>query len=230
MTNTFLLYLIRHGESANNALPEAQRVSDPALTELGMAQAEKLGQRFHQHVAAGNKIDLILTSPFLRTMQTIRPTAKLLNMNPQIRTQIYEAGGCFDGYRPGELKGKPGMTHQEISTQFPEMLIPTDIDHQGWYKRTSFENWEEATKRAEQQANLLKNEFIGSNKSIICTVHADLIGLMMAVFCEHDLSMANTTVSNTSVTLLSFKANATNTPDVISFNDASHLNPDEISH
>lgn len=230
MNKTFLLYLVRHGESANNALPDAQRVNDPALTKLGMAQAEKLGQRFHQHVASGNEIDLILTSPFLRTMQTIRPTAKALNMHPEIRSQIYEAGGCFDGYRPGELTGQPGMTDREISAQFPEMQIPPDINHEGWYKSQPFETWEQAAQRAELQANQLKQEFIGSGKKVICTVHADLIGLMMGVFCKHDLTMANTTVSNTSVTLLGFKPDAPDRPEVVSFNDASHLDSSEISH
>ncbi len=115
MENTFLLYLVRHGESANNALPESKRVNDPALTKLGMAQADNLGQRFHDHVVAGNNIDLILTSPFLRTLQTIKPTAKALGMRPEIRSQLYEVGGCFDGFQKGSLIGRPRMTNVEIS-------------------------------------------------------------------------------------------------------------------
>lgn len=230
MKKPFLLYLVRHGESANNALPETQRVNDPALTSTGMTQAQKLGQRFREHVAAGNRIDLILTSPFLRTLQTIRPTAKALEMSPEIRSQIYEAGGCFDGYRPNELIGKPGMTDVEISEQFPEMKIPADIDDKGWYKSKPFETWEQATLRAEQQATQLKQEFVGSEKAVICTVHADLIGLMMGAFRRDDLSMAQTTVSNTSVTLLSFEAAQADTPEVVYFNDASHLDSNEITY
>ena len=34
------LYLIRHAQSQNNALPEEQRVEDPGLTELGNQQAD----------------------------------------------------------------------------------------------------------------------------------------------------------------------------------------------
>ena len=230
MDYSFLLYLVRHGESANNALPDKQRVNDPSLTDLGFSQAEKLGQRFQQHVAAGNKIDLILTSPFLRTMQTIRPTAKALAMNPEIRSQIYEAGGCFDGYPPEDLIGMPGMTHQEISQQFPEMLIPTDIDHNGWYRSQPVENWDQAEARAKEQAIILKDEFIGSGKAVICTVHADLIGLMMREFYKHDLTMSEHTVSNTSVTALGFHSDKPDRPEVIHFNDASHLAAHEISH
>ncbi len=230
MKDTFRLYLVRHGESANNALPESSRVSDPALTTLGVNQADSLGQRFRNHVAAGNNIDLILTSPFLRTMQTIRPTAKALNMRPEIRSQLYEVGGCFTGYRPGELTGQPGMTNVEIAEQFPEMQIPPDLDDKGWYKCQPFETWDQAEQRAEQQASQLKQEFVGSGKSVICTVHGDLIGLMMGVFCPHDLSMSDTLVSNTSITLLSFEANTPNDPEVIHFNDASHLASHEISH
>lgn len=230
MDNTFLLYLVRHGESANNALPDSQRVSDPSLTPLGMVQAEKLGQRFNQHVEAGNKIDLILTSPFLRTLQTIRPTAYALKMKPEIRSEIYEVGGCFDGYHPGELTGRPGMTDQEIATQFPQMQIPPEIDHQGWYKSKPFETREQAAARAEQQAIVLKQEFIGSGKAVICTVHADLIGLLMSVFCKSDSTLSDTTVSNTGVTLLSFNAAKADEPEVIYFNDTRHLASNEISY
>ena len=37
------VHLIRHGQSANNALPEYQRIEDPALTPMGREQAERLG-------------------------------------------------------------------------------------------------------------------------------------------------------------------------------------------
>lgn len=230
MSHSFRLYLVRHGQSANNALPTHKRVSDPALTKLGMTQADNLGQRFYEHVAAGNRIDLILTSPFLRTMQTIKPTAKALDMRPEIRSQLYEVGGCFDGYQQGCLTGQPGMTDLQIAEQFPEMQIPPDIDNKGWYKSKPFETWTQAERRAEQLSNALKQEFIGSGKAVVCTIHADLIGLMMGVFCKNNPSMADTVVSNTSITLLSFEPDQSDIPEVIYFNDAAHLAPHELSH
>ena len=42
----FHLYLVRHGESANNALPNHQRVADPSLTELGQKQAHNLAAHY----------------------------------------------------------------------------------------------------------------------------------------------------------------------------------------
>ena len=230
MNGDFQLYLVRHGESANNALPDNQRVPDPSLTELGFSQADKLGLRFGDYVAQGNRIDLIITSPFLRTMQTIRPTARQLSMSPQIRTDLYEAGGCFDGYKPDELTGCPGMTRTEIAAQFPEMQIPADIDENGWYKSKPFETWPQATARAQQQAKLLKEEFVGKDIVVLCTVHADLIGLLLGAFCPHKPDIADTTVSNTSVTRLRFRADTPDTPEVVMFNDAGHLLPEEISH
>jgi len=50
MDKIFNLYLVRHGESYNNAVPMAQRVCDPPLTELGQKQAAKLAERIHQDV------------------------------------------------------------------------------------------------------------------------------------------------------------------------------------
>lgn len=230
MSNDFLLYLIRHGESANNALPETQRVSDPSLTELGFLQAEKLGLRLRDYVNEGNRIDHIITSPFLRTMQTIKPAAKYLAMKPEIRTELYEAGGCFDGYLPNELIGRPGMTANQIAQQFPEMVIPDTIDEKGWYKNRPFETWNMATERATQQAQKLKDEFIGRDIVVACTIHADLIGLLLGALCPHEPHLTRVMVSNTSITKLRFQPDKPDQPDVVFFNDAYHLAPEEVSH
>ncbi len=56
------------------------------------------------------------------------------------------------------------------------MKIPPDIDDTGWYKGKSVEAWDQAELRAEQQAIQLKQEFVGTGKSVVCTVHGDLIG------------------------------------------------------
>ena len=70
------LFLIRHGESTNNALTDvSQRVADPELTELGRAQAEQVAA----YLAAG----LHLT-PAERAED--RPFFDQLYCSPMIRT------------------------------------------------------------------------------------------------------------------------------------------------
>ena len=138
MEKIFDLHLVRHGESYNNSVDQSQRVNDPPLTELGQAQALRLAERIRQQfdhscdnvgTHTGNKsrsaplLDKVYTSAFLRTMQTIYPTTQVTNVTPEIWTDLFEVGGCFDGYLPGKTKGMPGMTDAEIAQQFSDYKI-----------------------------------------------------------------------------------------------------------
>jgi bisphosphoglycerate-dependent phosphoglycerate mutase len=62
------VYLIRHGESEFNAAVEKGIIldtHDPPLTELGISQAQKLGQELKDII-----FDVILVSPLKRAQQT----------------------------------------------------------------------------------------------------------------------------------------------------------------
>ena len=83
------LFLIRHAQSQNNALPEEQRVEDPGLTELGHRQAELLAD----WVPALNLTRLI-TSPFRRTLLTTEPIRRATSLIPEVRVDLHEQGGC----------------------------------------------------------------------------------------------------------------------------------------
>ena len=61
------LYLIRHAQSLNNALPEEQRVEDPGLTELGLQQADCLGKWIGTLA-----LTKVITSPFRRALETAK--------------------------------------------------------------------------------------------------------------------------------------------------------------
>ncbi|MEM7559434.1 MAG: histidine phosphatase family protein, partial [Planctomycetota bacterium] len=67
---TVRILLIRHGQSANNALPEELRVCDPGLTQNGQRQAERLAESL-----AEAKIDSRLCSPIFRSLETVKPVA-----------------------------------------------------------------------------------------------------------------------------------------------------------
>ena len=62
------LYLIRHGQSENNARPEHMRVEDAELTELGHQQARHLAPWI-----ATLELDRLFCSPFRRALQTAWP-------------------------------------------------------------------------------------------------------------------------------------------------------------
>ena len=60
------LIIVRHGESVNNLPDPAGYMTDPVLTERGLAQARLLGER-----CAGMQIDALLSSPLTRALQTV---------------------------------------------------------------------------------------------------------------------------------------------------------------
>ena len=213
---SFHLYLIRHGESANNALPESQRVEDPGLTQEGERQAKALAERFH-----GERVSHLLTSGFLRAVQTTRPLAQKLNLRPVIWTDLHEVGGCYAGYEVGKEEGRPGMNRRKLSTQFPEFHLPDDIDEQGWWRSQPYENSTQAKQRSDAQAKRLVSEFAGTKASVACVIHADFKALMIeSLLSNRSSEFAPADLQNTGVTLLSYENRRF---EMLDFNNVDHL-------
>lgn len=218
----FHLYLVRHGESANNALPEHQRVADPNLTELGQKQARHLAKHYDDF----GRIDHVLASPFRRTLQTAQPLLKARQSRAFIWTDIYEVGGCFSGYETGKLNGEPGMTDVEISREFPEFDIPDDIDNAGWYKCQPFETWERAETRARTQAKKLFDTFNGKDNVVFCFIHADFKQLLLQQLVPDQNEYHGGGITNTSVTHIQFDKNG---GSIVDYCNTDHLQSHEIS-
>ena len=139
-----ILYLIRHGQSANNLLADQlqerpgpfpyetymkQRVAEPPLTEMGEKQANRLGT-YISDVA----ISRLYCSPMLRTMQTIQPVADALGLSPSVWLDLHEHGGVF--LRSGanaEAVGFPGLSRAEMSQKFPGFRL-NDVGECGWWQ------------------------------------------------------------------------------------------------
>ncbi|MBR2540511.1 MAG: histidine phosphatase family protein [Mogibacterium sp.] len=67
-----MLYIIRHGETANNKKNLLQGRSDLSLNENGVKQAEEAGRRFAAH---GVRFDRIYSSPLKRAIETAKAIA-----------------------------------------------------------------------------------------------------------------------------------------------------------
>ncbi len=126
------LYIIRHGQSQNNALMENQhlRVEDPLLTEAGEQQAQHVARFLADTI---NLEDLVrkpvddpargephpyqfthlYCSPMIRTMQTIQPISETLGITPEIWIDIHEHGGIFLK-KDGVTTGYGGQKSQQI--------------------------------------------------------------------------------------------------------------------
>ena len=111
------LYVVRHAQSANNALAHPSlmnpdRDSDPSLTEVGFKQAECVARFLKEEYGAGaercaveNRIGRLYSSPMRRCMLTSTPIARELGLDITVRGDIFEHGGCFEGSADGAVKG-----------------------------------------------------------------------------------------------------------------------------
>lgn len=73
------LFFVRHGESADNAANVWSHTDTP-LTDLGRAQAAAIGDAIKK---AELRIDLIVTSPLARTIETAQIIASQLKYRPE---------------------------------------------------------------------------------------------------------------------------------------------------
>lgn len=120
------LYLVRHAESTWNAEGRVQGQADPPLSERGLAQAERLAERFR-----GEPIDALYSSPLERARQTAERIAEATALETQIDDRLKEHNmGLFTG-----------LVWREIVEQFPEFArawMERAMDMPGGEKQAAF--------------------------------------------------------------------------------------------
>jgi 2,3-bisphosphoglycerate-dependent phosphoglycerate mutase len=217
--------LIRHAQSQNNSLPESQRVCDPGLTCLGYRQAAATA-----NVLAIHSIANLFCSPFLRSLETTRLIAEATGLRPEIRSDLFEQGGCYSGYLPGEEKGEPGMGRTQLATRYEGWQIDPHITESGWWGRP-YESEEEARRRAHSVGNWLEQKVARPDaKQSALVIHADFKRLLLLQL----LGLSDTDpviqrfgpLLNAGITIVEFTHRSwlLNT-----YNSHSHLLPDEWS-
>ena len=157
------LYLIRHAQSANNALAEPGlhnpgRSSDPGLTERGKAQAEALRKRFElEREATPTRSVEVWSSPMRRCLLTSSAVGSGLGVRVRVRSDLHEHGGCFEGARGGEGApiGHTGMTRAEIAKEFPICDAPKDMENGWWDPSRGCESVVDAQSRVDKVSKWL---------------------------------------------------------------------------
>jgi broad specificity phosphatase PhoE len=192
------LYIIRHGQSTNNALTNREdRGCDPPLTDLGRRQAELLAQHLateSQRVAPGTRgyqepgfgITHLYCSPMWRALQTAQPIGKALGLVPEVWIDIHEWGGIFlDLGEPEGIVGYPGKTRSEILEEFPNYILPEGITEEGWWSR-DLEDRATFTARAIKVADALQERAqVGADERIAIVTHAGLSAFLMKALFRH---------------------------------------------
>ena len=137
------LFLIRHGESTNNALADvSQRVADPELTALGRAQAEQVAAYLAKglHLAPAERaedrpfFDRLYCSPMIRTLHTAQAIGQAMELRSEIWVAIHEMGGIYlDHGGERGVVGYPGLTRAEIAARFPTSVASAEVGEDGWW-------------------------------------------------------------------------------------------------
>ena len=205
------LYLIRHAQSRNNALPEDQRVEDPALTELGEQQAGLLAKWITEL-----NLTRLISSPFLRTLLTTEQIHKETRLPVEVRSELHEQGGCYSGHTPQNIVGRPGLTRREIEQRFPAFCVAADIDGQGWWRSQPHEGRDLARQRAKRLLQQTREEFAHRDERIAYVMHADI----KLLFLEHLHPEPLATPYNVSVSKILFHADSVRLED---YNFVQHL-------
>ena len=243
------LYIIRHAQSTNNALPAEvelrDRVCDPLLTELGYRQAELLAE----HLATGCDgwtdaasadpeagggpctatygITRLACSPMKRTLLTARPIGRALSLSPEIWLDIHEHGGIYlDHSEPVGRIGYPGISRRELAEQFPGYRAPDGLTDRGWWT-DGFEEWDVCLSRAGQVARRLR-AMRDDDACIALVTHAAFASaLIMALVGTPPDAGVHFSHHNTGMSLIHFR------PDgeirLRYLNRVPHLPPDMIT-
>ena len=193
------LYLIRHGQSQNNAFAaeskanaaeETPRTSDPRLTRAGYAQAECVARYLAQEAdktdvrdgtpaGHGHGIHKVYTSAMLRALETTRPIADALGLVPEIWLDVHEEGGIWLDHRDGRgAIGHAGLTRERIETQFPGFELPDAVTEAGWWNRP-FESRDDLVRRAARVAEDVRRDIARQEARVAIVSHGTFISLLI---------------------------------------------------
>ena len=181
------LFLIRHGQSSNNALADpSQRVCARELTEIGQVQAERVAaymvQREHlvgtgSSATEGLALDHLYCSAMIRALHTATPIGKALGIRPEVWLDIHEVGGIFLEHKGGDIESFPGQGRGEIGDRFPHVVLPEAVGEKGW-RDGGRESAEEGQQRALKVAQMLRQKSVAGQRIGLVT-HGDFMSHLL---------------------------------------------------
>jgi 2,3-bisphosphoglycerate-dependent phosphoglycerate mutase/probable phosphoglycerate mutase len=243
------LYIIRHGQSANNALADPRRrVCDPTLTELGQRQAECVAEHlaagFDPEYVVGDSVEAtsadrrhhyhisrLYCSAMYRALLTARPMGRALGLAPEVWLDIHEHGGIYlDHDDERGVVGYPGKSRSEILAEFPNYVLPDSVTEAGWWNPANGqENRSACQGRAIKVANTLRQWAAnGDSGNIAIVSHGDFIDVLLKALTNQlpgDYLFYHH--YNTGITRVDFGENGR--VDIRHLNRFDHLPPELIS-
>ncbi len=244
------LYLIRHAESANNAVygtdnQHASHSPDPEITDPGHRQGQCLGQHFamtdtepRQHPdEKSSDIQYGLThlycSLMSRSLLTAQYIAEACGLKMVARPDIFEYQGIYEIDNNGNQVGVEGPGRRYFEKRFPDVQLPEELSEKGWWNRP-VESQTQFLARVENSLDHIQALHGGTDHHVAMVVHGDYIDQcinhIMGVerIAENYKTpwVANWVFHNTSISRIDIINGSRN---VVYLNRIDHLPPDLVT-
>ena len=236
------LYLIRHAQSFNNALPAAeaaQRHFDPPLTDLGRQQAERLAEYLAEtqpeapapagdpQNRRGYGLTHLYASLMTRAVSTGSLVAQRLGLPLHGWPDWHEEGGLYLDDEHGGQVGQPGPARADFARDFPGLVLPEDLPEGGWWNRP-YEAEDGRPERAKRVLDKLLAEHGGTDHKVAVITHGGFynhfLGAIAGLRPPYPLVYLT---NNTSISRLSLEPNRRL---VVYHNRCDHLPPEMITY
>ncbi len=221
------VYFIRHAQSENNANWELNgndvlRKSDPALTEIGINQAnlvaEILARSYPEreirwndpHNRTGFDLTHIYCSLMERAVQTGHIIAERLELPLVGITNMHEIGGVYlkkiiDGNEI--IETHHGHSSAYLLNQYPRLVLPEGINSDGWW-RGGIEPVEEKVPRAQSIVDFLKEAHGGTDDRVGVIIHGGIYkSIFRVLFNVTPGTIFTVYINNCSITRVDFNEN-----------------------
>lgn len=238
-------YFIRHGQSYNNALwskigTNEGRKQDPELTDIGWQQADLVARFLAEHQgpspntrnAASQNIEgfgitHLYTSLMIRSLDTVTPIAKALELTPVAWAESHENGGIFlHDHESHEPKGLPGNNRAFFEENYSNVVLPDHLNEGGWWNRP-FERFEERVARGQKLVQDLIARHGGTDDRVAMVSHSGFYNFVMAAVLNQSISHSMPAwfvLNNTAITRIDFADDRTR----IAYNNRADFLPPEL--
>lgn len=166
MSNKTTILLVRHGQTEWNVEHRLQGHQDSPLTELGVRQAQWLGESLRNE-----PIDVIYSSTSLRAHRTAELIREIRDIDLHRSDELREINmGIWEG-----------KTQTEVKEKFPDQFYYFWNDPEQFSVQDS-ETFEEVSSRAVGELTRIRDAHEG--KSILLVTHTVVVKLLMTYFTD----------------------------------------------
>lgn len=219
------LYIVRHGQSVNNA---GGNMDDPVLTELGHEQARRAGAFLAREEVCDQFAlpvpTVVIASPMRRAMQTARHVADGVGVeNVYVRHDTHECTGPEDGR----------LLRATIKDEFPKTIIDDDMPEGAWWPAVTEDHQHHVIEaRARRVLSWLRKTYGGTDAVVTLVNHGAFGAYVTGMLLGNPFPrLGQHTLHNCAVSLFDMdeRIDIGQVTRCYLYNDITHLLPDKIT-